>query len=288
MSLAGRQVLITGASRGLGAAIAGELVADGASVLLVARDTDALERTAAGLRARASAGQRVITALCDVADPQAVSGMARQALAVFPDLAAVVNNAGQIGPLGCLEDNDLAAWQQTLAVNLLGPVAICHALLPHFRRRGEGRIVNLSGGGATGPLPHHTAYASAKAGLVRFTETLARELATTGITVNAVAPGALDTDMTQVALAAGPAAIGAEYHARLQRMIQAPDATPAEAAALCAWLCSPASGAITGRLISARWDRWRELAGHADDLAGTDIYTLRRIVPADRGRNWEA
>ena len=249
MSLAGRQVLITGASRGLGAAIAGELVVDGASVLLVARDTDALERTAAGLRARASAGQRVITALCDVADPQAVSGMARQALAVFPDLAAVVNNAGQIGPLGCLEDNDLAAWQQTLAVNLLGPVAICHALLPHFRRRGEGRIVNLSGGGATGPLPHHTAYASAKAGLVRFTETLARELATTGITVNA---------------------------------------TPAEAAALCAWLCSPASGAITGRLISARWDRWRELAGHADDLAGTDIYTLRRIVPADRGRNWEA
>jgi NAD(P)-dependent dehydrogenase (short-subunit alcohol dehydrogenase family) len=287
MMLFGHQVLVTGASRGLGAAIAETLVREGASVLLVARDLQRLEAKAAQLRGLLAPGQRVLIAACDLEDHSAIARMAEQALADFPDLGALVSNAGIIGPMGALEENDWAAWQRAIAVNLLGTVGLCRALMPHFRQRRDGRIVILSGGGATAPMPFFSAYAASKAALVRFAETLAAEVAETGITVNAVAPGALDTDMTREVLAAGPHSVGADYQARLRAMVDQPEASPAEAAALCAWLCSAASSGITGRLLSARWDPWRHLPRHAAELAPSDIYTLRRIVPADRGKEWD-
>lgn len=124
----------------------------------------------------------------------------------------------------------------------------------------------------------------AKSALVRFTETLAVELADSGVTVNAVAPGAMNTRMVDEVVEAGPGGSG-EYFAAVARRTaggHAPDA----AVALIAWLASPASDGITGRLISAVWDPWETLAARREELAGSDIYTLRRIVPKDRGKSW--
>jgi len=287
MMLRGRQVLVTGASRGLGAVIAETLVREGASVLLVARNLQRLEAKAVQLRTYLAPGQRILIAACDLEDHSAIARLAEHALADFPDLDALVSNAGIIGPMGPLEENDWAVWQRVIAVNLLGTVGLCRALMPHFRQRRDGRIVVLSGGGATAPMPYFSAYAASKAAVVRFAETLAAEVTDAGITVNAVAPGALDTDMTREILAAQPGSVGAEYQARLRALIEQPDASPTEAAALCAWLCSAESGGITGRLISARWDPWRLLSRHSAQLAQSDIYTLRRIVPGDRGEEWD-
>ena len=116
-------------------------------------------------------------------------------------MTVLVNNAGVLGPAGPLDDNDWDAWVETVRVNLLGTVAMCRAVLPGMRERGYGKIINLSGGGATAARPNFSAYAASKAAVVRFTETLAGEL--DGIDVNAIAPGALPTRMLDEVLASG-------------------------------------------------------------------------------------
>ena len=163
---------------------------------------------------------------------------------------------------------------------------MCRALVPHFKKRRYGKIIQISGGGATNPLPNLSAYAASKAAVVRFAETLAEELRAFRIDVNAVAPGALNTRMLDEVLAAGPSAVGQPFYDRMKRQ-QAEGGTPLEkGAALCGFLASSQSDGITGKLISAVWDPWEELPSRRSDLDGTDLYTLRRIVPKDRGKSW--
>jgi 3-oxoacyl-[acyl-carrier protein] reductase len=147
-------------------------------------------------------------------------------------------------------------------------------------------VLNLSGGGATAPLPLISAYAAGKAAVVRLTETLAHEYAAAGVTVNALAPGALNTGMLQKALDAGPDAVGADFYAKAVKQSES-GGTPMEYGAdLAVWAMSDDSKGITGRLLSAVWDPWKTLGDRAEEIRNTDIYTLRRIVPADRGKTW--
>ncbi len=146
-----------------------------------------------------------------------------------------------------------------------------------MRKCGWGKIINLSGGGATSPRPHFTAYAAAKCGLIRLTETLARELASSGIDVNAVAPGAMNTRMLEEVIAAGPVAAAPEYEFAVKRSREG-GVSPALAAELIVFLASPASDGITGRLISAVYDDWKSLPSLRAMLADSDRFTLRRIT----------
>ena len=181
---------------------------------------------------------------------------------------------------------DWAEWAKAVEVNLFGTVLPCRAVLPGFREQGSGRIVNLSGGGATAPLPRFSAYAASKAAVVRFTETLAEELRGTPIQVNAVAPGALNTRLLEEAIAAGPDKVGQAFYDRSLRQKVEGGAPLEKGAALCAFLLSSESDGIQGRLLSAVWDPWADLPARRGELEESDIYTLRRIVPKDRGRNW--
>jgi NAD(P)-dependent dehydrogenase (short-subunit alcohol dehydrogenase family) len=163
---------------------------------------------------------------------------------------------------------------------------MCRAVLPHFKRHGYGKIVQLSGGGATNPLPRISAYAASKAAVVRFVETLAEEVRGEGIDVNAIAPGALNTRLLDEILQAGPEKVGVEFFDRSMRQKTQGGAPLEQGARLAVFLGAAASDGITGKLISAVWDPWEQLAQHRRDLEATDIYTLRRIVPRDRGRDW--
>ena len=164
-----------------------------------------------------------------------------------------------------------------MQVNLMGPVRTMHAVLPIMKAQGRGKIINFSGGGATGPRPHFSAYAAAKAALVRLTETLALELEPFNIQVNAVAPGAVNTDMLDEVLAAGERA-GGEYLQAVERARTG--GTPVELVCeLVLFLASPASGRLTGKLISAPHDPWRQWAGRAEEVNSTPLYTIRRLDP---------
>jgi NAD(P)-dependent dehydrogenase (short-subunit alcohol dehydrogenase family) len=279
--LAGRAALITGATGGLGTPIARQLAADGAHLILSGRDPPSLNRLAGELQSPAGA-QTVRVFAADLADPSQVERLLDFCLADPAGVDVIVNNAAIQGPIGPLAQADMAAWPRTFQVNLFAPVRICQGLIASMQSRRWGKIINLSGGGAASARPDFSAYAASKCALVRFSETLAQELAGSGIDVNCVAPGAMNTRMLQEVLAAGPEAARREYDQAVQRR-QSGGASPQQAAELIALLASPASDGISGRLISAVWDDWKSLPRQREILARSDLYTLRRIVPRDRG-----
>jgi 3-oxoacyl-[acyl-carrier protein] reductase len=150
----------------------------------------------------------------------------------------------------------------------------------------RGSIINISGGGATSPRPNFTAYAASKAALVRFSETLAIEAAGRGVRVNCIAPGIMRTRMVEQVVELGAKLSGAQEYRKAQDVMERGGISPGTPAELAVLLASERSQSITGKLLSAAWDPWREAPGHAGELAASDIYTLRRIVPEDRGLNW--
>jgi NAD(P)-dependent dehydrogenase (short-subunit alcohol dehydrogenase family) len=286
MRLAGRRALITGASQGLGLAVARRFVAEGADVLVCARSGEALDRAREELVREAVARSRVVALTADVADAGDVRRLVETALAELGGLEVLVANAAVQGPAGPVQETSWAEWRRAIEINLFGTVLCCRAVVPHFVWREGGKIVLLSGGGATAPRPYWSAYAASKAAVVSFGETLAEELRGAGIDVNTVAPGALNTRMLDEVLEAGPARVGQAAHAQAVRQKAEGGASLDRAAALCAFLACAASDGITGRLISAVWDPWERLPEHMEELAGSDVYTLRRIVPGDRGMTW--
>jgi NAD(P)-dependent dehydrogenase (short-subunit alcohol dehydrogenase family) len=277
--LDGRSAIITGANQGFGLAIARAFVGEGANVLICARDKARLEA------AREDLGKRVIAEAADVSREDHVGRVVKRAISEFGTLQILINNAGIYGPKGTIDEIEWAEWVKAVEINLYGSVLMCRGVVPHLRAQRYGKIVQISGGGATNPLPRFSAYAASKAAVVRFAETLAEELREFHIDVNAAAPGALNTRLLDEVLEAGPEKVGREFYDRAVKQ-KADGGVPLERGAqLCVFLASAASDGITGKLLSAIWDPWEELAQHAGELSG-DLYTLRRIVPKDRGLKW--
>jgi 3-oxoacyl-[acyl-carrier protein] reductase len=221
-----------------------------------------------------------------VSSEEQVTDMVGQAIESLGGIHILVNNAGVQGPTGPTDEIATEEWRHTLDINLYGVLFACRALLPHLRSRRYGKIVNLSGGGAASPRPFFSAYAVSKAAVVRLTENLAVELQPEHIDVNAIAPGALNTRMLEETLAAGAHRIGDLQFKQAEKQKQDGGSSLEKAAALCVYLASAASDGITGRLISAPWDPWATLHEHTAELQASDIYTLRRIVPKDRSKEW--
>lgn len=287
MRLQGRGIVITGASQGLGKAIATTCVTEGADVLICARDKERLDGVRNDLAHLAGEKQKVAAFATDVSQVDAANEMVAYAARHLPTFSGLVNNAGIYGPMGLLEDVDISDWVRALEINLLGTVLPCRAALPIFRKQRYGKIVNLSGGGATAPMPRFSAYAASKAAVVRFTETLAEETYDANIDVNAIAPGALNTRLLDEVLAADPSVVGQAFYDRALAQKEKGGVPLEKGAALTAYLLSSESDGITGRLISAVWDPWEILHQRRDQLNRTDLYTLRRIVPKDRGLDWD-
>lgn len=279
MKLSGRNTLITGGSQGFGRHIVEAFLAEGANVVFCARTAADVERTRAELAPALKPGQQLVATACDISDPASVAALFAKAAQLGP-LHAVVSNAGIYGPIGPTEELSLADWTQAWQVNVTGTLLVCQHAVKAMKPR-AGKIITISGGGATNPMPRFAAYAATKAAVVRLTETLAEEFRADKIDVNAVAPGALRTRLTQQVLDAGPEKAGSDFFAKNKKWSDEGAVDPKLGAALCVYLASSESDGITGKLISAQWDPWKDPAKFRAAATG-DVYTLRRIVPEDR------
>jgi NAD(P)-dependent dehydrogenase (short-subunit alcohol dehydrogenase family) len=260
------RVLVTGGSRGIGLAVARALAEQGWSAVLVARSAERLEAAAAELP-----GSGHETIVLDVSD-DAAWDEAMNVVDRGGPVDGLVAAAGVLGPIGDPLDWPVDEFRSTLEVNVTGTLLALRHAAPRLAASGGG-AVTLSGGGATSPLPRYDAYAASKAAVVRLTE----NLAASGMRVNAVAPGFIATEIHEATLEAGPEAVGAEYFERTKAQLDEGGADLDAVCELVAFLLSDEAREISGKLIAAQWDPWREPEFRRRLAAEPDLATLRRI-----------
>jgi NAD(P)-dependent dehydrogenase (short-subunit alcohol dehydrogenase family) len=262
-----RRILVTGGSLGIGLEVSRELARRGARVIVAARGVEAIEAAIEGLEGSGHEGLSI-----DVSDPGAWEEAAAR-IDAGGELNGIATAAGILGPIGALEELSGADLIATVAINLVGTMLALRFALPRLRA-GGGRAVTFSGGGGTSPLPRYDAYAASKAAVVRLTENLA---AGGEIEINAVAPGFVATRMHDETLRAGPEVAGQSYYQRTQEQVREGGFPGSEAAELVAFLLGPDAAGITGRLISAQWDPWRDEGFRERLRTDPDLAKLRRI-----------
>ncbi|MBV8284411.1 MAG: SDR family oxidoreductase [Candidatus Eremiobacteraeota bacterium] len=273
VDLSAKSVVLTGGSMGIGAAVARACLESGANVTICARGAPTLEATA--LQLREAFPNRVAALTADVSDAAQVSALFDGAERRFGRVHGAIHCAAVIEPIGTILDVDPGEWLRTLHIDLFGTFVLAREACLRMRARG-GRIVLFAGGGASTPYPSHTAYACSKVAVVRFAETAAIEMRPFGIEINALAPGLVLTRMVETTRRSGvdtsgaPAPVGPELAARA-----------------AAFLVSDAASGITGKFVSAVHDDYARWPHHLDELQDGDAFTLRRIVPRDRGMDWQ-
>lgn len=275
-------ILITGSSSGIGRFLAERFGAHGHDVWGLARSSQAdFQRECAARSIRFQFSQ------ADVSNWELVSRCREEVGKSWANLDALICCAGTQSPIGPTMGLDPQAWSANVRLNLDGTFFAIRAfyhLLTRAPRRAK--VICFSGGGATSPRANFSAYAASKAGVVRLVENLAQEWSGQNIDINAVAPGAIHTRMTEQVLALGPQVAGEKEYALAAQLKVKVGPALEKVRALVDFLLSADSDGISGKLISAPWDPWPTLQQHRDELARSDIYTLRRIVPEDRQQNW--
>jgi len=289
MELSNKKAIITGASRGLGLVIAENFVREGADIIICSTKSEeiVLNEKIIFLNEILVRPNQVVTSICcDVSNKKEMDYLFDAALKELKDVDILVNNAGIYGPMGESENVDFELWSESIKINLLAPFYLSQKAIQHYKKKQSGKIINLSGGGATKPLPFICSYATAKAAVVRMTETMAEEVKPFGIDINAIAPGALNTRLLDEVLMAGAEMVGSAFYQKALLQKEKGGDPLYKGAELCVFLASEKSNGISGKLISAIWDRWEDWPNHLEELQQSDVYTLRRITGRDRDMNW--
>jgi 3-oxoacyl-[acyl-carrier protein] reductase len=263
MKLKGKVAVVTGGSGGIGSVVVEHLAREGAIVVVFSRH-------------KSAGKQRSLEIVCDVSNFSAVERAIKNVLKRFKKIDILVNCAGIQAPIGPFVEDDIKAWKANIATNLFGTAHTCKAVIPFMIKKKSGVIINFSGGGSTSSRPNFSAYAVAKTGVVKLTEILADELAPYRIRVNAVSPGGVNTNMLREVLKAG-ARVGKTELAASKKRAKEGGVPPELAAELVVFLASDVSVGITGRLVSAPWDGWKQWARKdIKKIASSDALKLRR------------
>jgi NAD(P)-dependent dehydrogenase (short-subunit alcohol dehydrogenase family) len=267
--LSGQVALITGGGRGIGRALAEGFARAGAAVAVTARTPSQVEETAAAIEA---VGGRALAVPGDVTNQQDMERLVRETESWLGAIDLLVNNAGVVEQGGPMWEVDPEAWRRTIDVNLVGPFLTIRAVLPGMLRRGRGRIINVSSGAGIMPggFTGFSAYGASKVGLNRITETLASEAKAFGISVFAVGPGVIRTDMLREVVSER---LEKMAPGRAARMWATNDSFE-PITSLCLQLASGAADNLSGRYLSVR-DDLPDLISRADEIRARDLYTMR-------------
>jgi len=270
------KIVVTGSSSGIGRALVLRLLGEGHLVWGLARsDQSAFAAAQSGA---------FFSGRCDVSNWDDMVRATASVEEKWKELDGLVCCAGSLGEVSPAVHADPLRWSSTVRANLDGTyhaIRSFHSLLARAPRRSK--IICFSGGGATKARPNFSAYGAAKTAIVRLVETIAAEERDAPLDINAVAPGAIATRLTDEVIALGPDVAGhAEFDSAIKQKSDS-GAALERALDMVEWLLSPKSDGISGKLLSAPWDPWQRLLENAVHLERSDVYTLRRIVPEDRG-----
>ncbi|HEY7243197.1 MAG TPA: SDR family NAD(P)-dependent oxidoreductase, partial [Xanthobacteraceae bacterium] len=266
------RILISGASSGIGAALAQSLSRQGHQLFVFARRGDRLAEVARGF-------ERIETHVCDVSDEAQIERLIVAVQKRTQALDVLINCAGGFGEIGPITLADSSRWWTTVETNLKGTYLLTRHALPLLQKGTQARIINFAGGGAFSPFPNYSAYACSKTAIVRLTECLADELAPYDIRVNAIAPGFVPTPMHDATLAAGEKRAGRMQYQRTTAILAQGGPSMEHVVRCVAVLLLPAFDDLTGKTISSNFDPWEALSFREclPEIVRSDLYTLRRI-----------
>ena len=280
--LVGKVALITGASQGLGYQIAKRFANEGANLIICSRSKIEIKDVVSELSQNFGNDQRIYGFDCDVSVQADVDRLFQLIEKKFGNLDVLVNNAGIYGPLGPIEDSEWSKWVKAIEVNLIGSAYVMRKSIEVMKKQNSGKIIQLSGGGATQPHPNASSYAASKAAVVRLAETLALEVAVFGIEINSIAPGAMNTRLFEQVIEAGADLVGQEFYEKTLKQRESGGSGFDSATSLAVFLACGDSDGISGKLISAIWDDWEHFPRSIEALNSSDIYTIRRITEQER------
>jgi NAD(P)-dependent dehydrogenase (short-subunit alcohol dehydrogenase family) len=279
-------IFISGGTSGLGLQLTRHFVKKGRNVTFCSRSRESIKAIEVELREHADPNQFITGFECDVSSSESVQEMFLEINDYEINVEVLICNAGEIGPIDKFLETDPKSWEDSFNINLYGTLNLIRVFLPRMVTNQFGRVIHISGGGATNPLFGMTSYAASKAAAVRFVETLSLEYFSTGVTFNSVAPGILKTKLLDQMLEAGSSRIGEKLFQKSSIKAQSDIDTSSKAIDLIDFLAMESTLGITGKLISAEWDNWAEWSNHSKVLQESDLFTLRRVTGRDRGENW--
>ncbi|MDO8503232.1 MAG: SDR family oxidoreductase [bacterium] len=264
--------VVTGGTKGIGFAIAQTLLELDFKVVICSRSQKDLKVSSKKLDPTST---NILGIRADITKEEDVENLIKHTINQFGRIDVLVNNAGTFGPFGPFET---LPWDKVLGnikVNLLGGMYLCYQVIPHMKQQGSGKIINLSGGGVGGdtPLMNGAPYYTAKTGIVAFTEVLASELKDFGITVNAILPGRILTDLSKQSFDIPKDKLGPVLTQATEKLKGGGGESLIPATNLIAFLVSKKASRLTGKFLSAKWDSLANL----EKSASNNLYNLRRI-----------
>ena len=281
-----KNVIITGASRGIGYNLSKRFIELGANLSLCSKNYSNLKKAVNKLNKIKKKKQKIFYMKVDISKNNDIKKFYQRSLKNFNTIHILVNNAGIYGPKGFSESVNWSKWVNAIKINLFGSVYITRLLIKHFKKNNYGKIIQLAGGGVAGPLPMMSAYGVSKVAVVRYMHSLSEEVKKYNININIVAPGTINTDMLKEILRDGKSKVGEHHYKKAIRQKKIGGTPMSKAVDLIIFLSSDISSGLKGKIINAIWDDWINLINQIKKIQSSDIFTLKRIHPSDRGFKW--
>lgn len=275
-----KTIIITGANQGIGLEIAKSFYAKGSNIILCARNKKKLLSIKKKLVSKFK--NKFFLEPLDISKKNQVDKFYKKIFKKNKKIDILINNAGIYGPKGSSETLNWNEWKNTININLLGSIYMTNKIIPHFKKKRYGKIIQISGGGAASAFPFFSPYSVSKVGIVRFIENISIELKKYNIYANSIAPGPVNTRMLDQVLKAGPKKVGKVFYQKSIKQKKQGGTDINKVLNLIEFLAHKKSDKISGKLISALWDNWKVFPKNKQKLNSSDIGNLRRITGKER------